>query len=156
MKRLRFRKPVSLDFDHMRMLHREAIEQLELMRTALEAAEHASDRMRDNLDDMASNHWHAYMDVVHMLCMHDQAMGSTMNKFGLKMRESEDSELDTRQSGLPRILLLLLILALLRRHQRMEHVFGMRSGPMGDYLQESSTMEREHMAELVSMINSMV
>lgn len=50
----------------MRMLHREAIEQLELMRTAIEAAEQASDRLRDNLDEMSFNHWHAYMDIMQM------------------------------------------------------------------------------------------
>lgn len=66
MRKLRTRKPVSFDIDHMRMLHHEAIEQLELMRTAIEAAEQASDRLRDNLDDMSFNHWHAYMDIMHM------------------------------------------------------------------------------------------
>lgn len=156
MRILRARKPVSLDLDHMRMLHREAIEQLELMRTSVEAAEQASDRLRDNLDDMAFNHWHAYLDIMHMLCIHDQAMGSAMNRYGMKMRDAEESDTTSRQAGLQRLLLLLLIAALLRRHRRMEHIFNLRSGPMGDYLQENSTMEREHMAELVSMIHNMV
>lgn len=156
MLRLRTRKPVQLDLDHMRMLHHEAIEQLELMRTAVEAAENASDRLRDSLDDMAFNHWHAYMDVMHMLCIHDQAMGSAMNRFGLKMRDAADDDSNPRQLGLQRLLLLLLLAALLRRHRRMEYIFGLRGGPMEDYLKETSTMEREHMAELVSMIHNMV
>lgn len=157
MRRLRARKPTSLDLDHMRLLHREAIEQLELMKTAVEAAEQASDRLRDTLDDMAFNHWHAYMDIMHMLCAHDQAMNSTLNRFGLKMRDdANDDETYSRQSGLQRLLLLLLIAALLRRHRRMEYIFGLRGGPMNDYLQETSTMEREHIAELVSMIHNMI
>lgn len=87
--------------------------------------------------------------------MHDQSMSSAMNRHGLQMREAEGDDAYSRQPDLQRLLLLLLIVALLRRHHRMEYIFGLRSGPMGDYLQESSTMEREHMAELVSMINSM-
>lgn len=67
MRKLRLRRPASLDLDHMRLLHHEAIEQLELMRTAIEAAEQASDGMRDNLDEIALNHWHAYMDIIHKI-----------------------------------------------------------------------------------------
>ena len=91
-----------------------------------------------------------------MLCIHDQAMGTAMNRFGLKMREAADDDSSPRQLGLQRLLLLFVIVALLRRHRRMEYIFGLRGGPMGDYLQETSTMEREHMAELVSMIHSIV
>jgi hypothetical protein len=57
---------MSIDLDHMQTLHEEAIEQLELMKTAIEAGEEAKDNMRDSLDNIAVNHWHAYMDVVHM------------------------------------------------------------------------------------------
>jgi hypothetical protein len=67
LRKLRSRKPMSLDLDHMRMLHEEASDQLELMHTVLEAAEQATDIMRDNLDDMALDHWHAYLDVIHMI-----------------------------------------------------------------------------------------
>lgn len=154
MRKLRIRRQASLDLDHMRMLHHEAIEQLELMRTAIEAAEQANDGMRDSLDEIALNHWHAYMDIIHMVCMHDQGMSSSMKRYGLKMRDNEP-ESEERQSGFQRMLILLLLLALLRRHRRMEYVFGLRGGPMNDYLQESCNMEREHIAELVSMIHNM-
>lgn len=55
---------MSMDLEHIGMLHAEAIEQLDLMYTTLEAAEQASDTMRDSLDDMSVNHWDAYMDVI--------------------------------------------------------------------------------------------
>ncbi len=63
LKRVQTKKPMSLDLEHIRMLHAEAIEQLDLMYTTLEAAEQASDTMRDSLDDMSINHWDAYMDI---------------------------------------------------------------------------------------------
>lgn len=66
LKRIHARKPMSMDLEHIGMLHREAIEQLDLMYTTLEAAEQASDTMRDTLDDMSVNHWDAYMDVMQM------------------------------------------------------------------------------------------
>lgn len=91
-----------------------------------------------------------------MLCIHDEAMGTAMNRYGIKLRETDDSDPILRQAGLQRMLLLLLIVALLRRHRRMEYIFGLRGGPMSDYMQETSTMEREHMAELVSMIHNMI
>jgi len=55
---------MSMDLEHIGMLHAEAIEQLDLMYTTLEAAEQSSDTMRDSLDDMSVNHWDAYMDVI--------------------------------------------------------------------------------------------
>ena len=90
-----------------------------------------------------------------MVCMHDQQMSSSMKRCGLKMRDTEPESEDRQSGSFQRMLLLLLLLALLRRHRRMEYVFGLRSGPMNDYLQESCNMEREHIAELVSMIHNM-
>jgi hypothetical protein len=49
----------------MRRLHQEALEQLDLMRTATEAAEQAIGTMRDTLEIIAMDHWNAYMDVIH-------------------------------------------------------------------------------------------
>jgi hypothetical protein len=57
---------MSMDLEHMCMLHTEAIEQLNLMYTTLEAAEQASDNSRDSLDDISVNHWDAYMDIIQM------------------------------------------------------------------------------------------
>jgi hypothetical protein len=57
---------MSMDLEHMRMLHTEAIEQLDLMYTTLEAAEQASDTIRDSLDDISINHWDAYLDIIQM------------------------------------------------------------------------------------------
>jgi hypothetical protein len=61
------RRYVTLDIEHMRRLHQEAIEQLELLRTALETAEQANGTMRDSLNDIALDHWNAYMDVMHRI-----------------------------------------------------------------------------------------
>jgi len=65
-RKTRDRRYVTLDTEHMRRLHQEAIEQLELMRTAFEAAEQAIGTMRDTLDEIALDHWNNYLDVVHI------------------------------------------------------------------------------------------
>ncbi|WP_050769621.1 hypothetical protein [Thermosinus carboxydivorans] len=67
MRKWRERKPLAMDVDHMQLLHQEAIEQLELLHTALDAMEQATGTMRDNLMEMVENHWHAYQDVLHMI-----------------------------------------------------------------------------------------
>jgi hypothetical protein len=153
LKRFRDRKPMPIDFDHMRMLHQECIEQLELMATALEAIEYATDSIRDALDDMSLNHWAAYLDLIHMICLHDEAMEIAMKKHGVP--DSETSLADNeRQFGSRRILLRLLLPALTRRHKRIEHIFGRQGSPMAEYIKESLAMEREHIAKLVSIIQS--
>ncbi len=155
MRKSRNRKPMSIDLDHMRVMHEEAVEQLELMYSAVEAAEHATDAMRDSLDDMAVNHWRAYLDVVHMICMHDEPMGTIMKKFGMIIQD-EESETEEHVLGAHRILLLLLLLALTRRHNRVIHIFAMHGDPMNEYLNESLIMEREHMANIIAMVESII
>jgi hypothetical protein len=144
-----------MDLEHMGMLHTEAIEQLDLMYTTLEAAEQASDTMRDTLDDISLNHWDAYLDVMHMICMHDDAMRSALKKYDTKMREIQNS-VGERQIALHRVCLLFLLLALLRRHRRLEHIFSMRGNPMSDYFQESLTMEREHISNLITLAQNLI
>ncbi|MDF2570066.1 MAG: hypothetical protein K0R55_1670 [Sporomusa sp.] len=65
MKKPFIRRLLTVDPAHMITLHQEAIEQLELMLTAVEATELASDGVRDTLNNMAETHWEAYMDVIH-------------------------------------------------------------------------------------------
>lgn len=149
----RERKPLTVDIDHMKVLHQEAIEQLDLMRTALEAAVSASGTMRDALDAMAENHWHAYLDGVHMITMHDEALAGIMKKPSV---DNETSEYAERRFTAERNLLLLLMTALSRRHQRFSYLWGVRSTPMSAYYQESMTMEREHIAELIALIETMM
>jgi hypothetical protein len=153
LKKFRDRKLVPIDFDHMRMLHQEGIEQLELMSTSLEAVEYATDSIRDALDDMSLNHWAAYLDLIHMICLHDDAMDVAMKKYGMPSTESSIAE-NERQFGARRLLLRLLLPALIRRHRRIEHIFGRQNTPMTEYIRESLAMEREHMAKLVSIIQS--
>lgn len=157
MRKVRIRKSMSMDIDHMRMLHQEGMEQLELIRTALEAAEHASGSMRDTLDDMAVNHWNAYMDVVHMICRHDEAMDIIMKKYAIELREMNPDN-NEQEFGTRRPLFMLLLLGLMRRHRRFEYLWGwgLRGNPMSDYFKESMTMEREHTAELIAMMQSMM
>lgn len=137
------------------MLHAEAIEQLDLMYTTLEAAEQASDTMRDSLDDMSANHWDAYMDVIHLICMHDEALSSAMKRYSTKLGEAEETP-GERQFSLQRVCLLFLLLALLRHHRRLEHIFKLRSNPMSDYFQESLTMEREHISNLITLTQNLM
>ena len=155
MKRARERRPVTMDLDYLRMLHAEAIEQLELMQSAVTAADQATGTMRDSLDEMAANHWHAYLDVMHMIAMHDEQMPATLNKYGMKMREAEEADNENRLFG-SRLLLGLLLTGLIRRHRRIWNVYGYRGNPMSDYLRDSLNMEREHMAQLIQIIQSIV
>jgi hypothetical protein len=146
---------MSMDLEHIGMLHAEAIEQLDLMYTTLEAAEQASDTLRDGLDDMSVNHWDAYMDVIHLICMHDEAMSSAMKRYSSKMREQQDTP-GERLFSLHRVCLLFLLLTLLRHHRRLEHIFSLRGNPMSDYFQESLTMEREHISNLITMTQNLM
>jgi hypothetical protein len=146
---------MTLDLDYLRTLHAEAIEQLELMQTAIDTAEQSTGTMRDTLDDMATDHWHAYLDVMHMIALHDDAMASTMKKYGMKLRDSEDCDNENSPFS-SRLLLGLLLKGLLRRHRRIWTVYGYHGNPMNDYLRESITMEREHMAEMIQMVQNII
>ena len=150
----RDRKSPTVDVNHMRTLHEEAIEQLELMKTALDAKEESAGTFRDTLDDMAVSHWRAYLDTIHLIIMHDEAMASVVKKYSLTLREQSD-ERDERLGTSP-VLLTLLLLALIRRHRRIWHIYGWRASPMGDYLKESLVMERERVAELIAMAQSLL
>jgi hypothetical protein len=147
-------KSATVDLNHLRTLHEEAIEQLELMKTALDAKEEASGTWRDTLDDMVADHWRAYLDTIHLIIMHDDAMANVVKKYSLALREQND-EGDERLGTSP-ALLTLLLLALIRRHRRISHIYGWRASPMGDYLKESLVMEREHVAELITMAQSLL
>jgi len=140
----------------MKVLNQEAIEQLELMSTALEASELATGTMRDSLDTMAENHWHSYVDILHLIAMHDEDLAATMKKQGTDLRDEEDSEYAERKFAGNRELLLLLLLALIRRHQRFIQLWALRSSPMTDYFKESMAMEREHTSEIIAIIQGMV
>ena len=151
MKKKRDRRPMTVDAEHMRRMHQEAFEQLELLRTALEAADHASGTARDVLDDMAVDHWNDYLDVLHMISLHDDLMHAVLGKHGMSARDSDSLEGQPEYCG-SRLLLLPLLSALSRRHRRFHDVYGWRGHPMSDYLKESMTTEREHMAELIALI----
>ena len=155
MKKTHTRKPMSMDLEHIGQLHAEAIEQLDLMYTTLEAAEQASDTMRDSLDDMSANHWDAYMDVIHLIGMHDEAMSSAMRKYSTKVQEGQNTR-GERKFSLHRVCLLFLLLTLIRHHRRLEHIFSLRGNPMSDYFQESLTMEREHISHLISLTQNLM
>ena len=146
---------MSMDLEHISMLHAESIEQLDLMYTTLEAAEQATDTTRDSLDEMSANHWDAYMDVIHLICMHDEAMNTAMKKYSTNIREIQDNQVEGHFS-IHREFLLFLLLTLLRHHRRLQHIFSLRGNPMNDYFQESLTMEREHVANLIIMAQKLM
>lgn len=150
MRNFRNRKPMPIDFDHMKTLHEECIEQLQLMQTSLESAQLASDAMRDKLDDIANHHWHTYIDVIHLICMHDEAMNTSLKQVGLDLRTEDDTS--EQQYQIKRSLILSLVVALVRRHQRMIYVYNLHGEPMKDYLSESTVIERDCMASIISMI----
>ena len=152
----RERKPLDMDADHMKALHLECYEQLDLMRIALEASEIAAGTMRDNLDSMVENHWHGFLDVMHMIMLHDESFAAIMKKPGMALRTDEKSEYDERPYTVNRLLLIRLVSALARRHQRLVHVWSLRGSPMSEYYKSSMMMEREHIVELISLIQGMV
>lgn len=156
MKKLFSRRPLTVDPAHMITLHQEAIEQLELMNTVVEASEHASDGMRDTLTRMAENHWEAYLDVLHMICMHEESFAAVMKKHGFTTPDSESVETEQRQFFGSRLLIMALLLGLIRRHRRFTYFYSLRANPMGDYIKESVAMEREHIIEMIAMVQNMI
>lgn len=150
---MKVRKQSPLDADHMRMLHREAVEQLELLRSVFDAIVHAIGVYRDNLYQIALSHWHAYLDVMHMLCMHDEKFNAAMQRFGLHEEKKAENENTTEMQ---RALITQLISALTRRHRRFDYYLIARGTPMTEYLQESIALEREHIAELIAMLDNVL
>ncbi|SMC76928.1 hypothetical protein SAMN04488500_108200 [Sporomusa malonica] len=155
MRKVFSRRSLAVDPAHMITLHQEAIEQLELMHTATEAAEQASDGVRDALNTIAENHWEEYTDIIHMISMHDEHFATVMKKHGFTMRDNESAD-NERQFYGSRLLLLALLLGLIRRHRRFAYFYGLRSNPMGDYIKESIAMEREHVAVMIGMVQNMM
>ncbi len=136
----------------MKALHEECIEQLDLMRTALDSAQLASGTMRDTLDNIANHHWHTYIDVIHLICMHDEEMNVSLNKIGLDLRTEADTSENSHQ--IKRVFIASLIHALIRRHQRVIYIYKINGEPMKDYLIESTLVERDCIATIISMIHS--
>lgn len=150
MKYFRGRKIVPIDYDHMKILHEECIEQLELMKVSLESAQLSSDMMRDRLDDMASQQWRAYIDVIHLLCMHDEQLNAQIQKIGMDLRAEDDE----RQYQTKRILLLSLLSALICHHRRVVYIYQVHGDTMKDYLNESSEAERVYIASIIEMVHT--
>lgn len=155
MKLKRDRRPMTVDTEHMRRLHLEAFEQLELLRTVIEAADQASGTARDTLDDIAVDHWNGYLDILHMITLHDDLMAAALRKHGMSLREGDGADSEQEYCG-NRLLLLPLISAMSRRHRRFSDVYGWRGYPQSDYRKESMTAEREHMAELIALIQQIM
>lgn len=92
---------------------------------------------------------------MHLICMHDEAMNSALKRYTPKTGEIEPLA-EERQFALHRVFLLYLLLTLLRHHRRLEHIFKLRGNPMNDYFQESLTMEREHLSNLITMAQKII
>ncbi|MDU2066238.1 MAG: hypothetical protein E6713_15590 [Sporomusaceae bacterium] len=154
--KFREKRPVTLDLDHMKLLHSEAAEQLELMQTALQAAQVTTGTMRDALDQIAVNHWHSYLDILHMISLHDESFAAILQKANLIFRQDETRDEPEENLGDFREPLSLLLLSLIRRHRRFDRVYAFRNNPMGDYLKESLKTERQHVAELIEMVQTLL
>ena len=152
MRFIRNRKPIPIDFDHMKTLHEECIEQLELMKVSLEAAQLANYLLRDKLDNIATKHWHTYIDMIHILCMHDEVMNLSMKKIGLDIALNDT--IVEQQYQTKRILLLGLLRALIRHHQRIIYIYNVDAEPTKDYLDESVPLDREYLVNIIEMIHN--
>ena len=152
MRKFRLRRTVTVDVEHMQNMHHEAIEQLDIMHKVLETAQLATGSLRDTLDELAGDYWQAYMEVVHMICRHDEAMDHIMKKHTIRMTQT-DSEQDDQYVAARRPLLLSVLQTLLRCHRRFEYLWGLvlKGSPMSSYFNESMSIEREHTAELISI-----
>lgn len=148
----RNQKPPSIDVDHMKALHDECIEQLELMKACLEAAQLASYLMRDKLDTIATSHWHSYMDIVHLICMHDDLMNISMKKIGLDITRNDTAV--EQQYQTKRLLILGLLRTLLRHHRRIIYMYNVTGEPTKDYLSDSAPLEREYLVNIIEMIHN--
>jgi len=89
-----------------------------------------------------------------MIEMHDETMASVMSKHEITLRDSDSIERAGQELYNNHPLLMLLLRALTRRHRRFWDIYGLRGNPMNEYLKESMTVEREHMAELISMVQN--
>lgn len=152
MRFTRSRRLPSVDFDHMKNLHEECIEQLALAAVSLESAQLANDLMRDKLDDMARAHWNSYIEVIHLICLHDESMNIAIKKIGLDMRSDDAAPEEQYQRR--RFLLLSLLRTLIRHHQRMIYVYNLHGEPGKDYIDASAIPEREYISTILEMIHT--
>jgi hypothetical protein len=84
-------------------------------------------------------------------------MASAMKKYQIGTRSEELEAQQVNQSIFANQLLLIhLVNALSRRHRRFCDIYGWRGNPMSEYLKESMTVEREHIAELIGMIQDTI
>ena len=65
----------SVDTDHLAKLHREAVDVLSLLSSALMCASSADGEVRDMLDTIAQDHLTAYLDLLHTISLHDTSIG---------------------------------------------------------------------------------
>lgn len=152
MRFTRSRRLPSLDFDHMKALHEECVEQLQLMNSTLAASNLASGNMRDTLDDIVQAHWNAYIETIHLLCMHDEITNNAIKKIGLDLRVGDDLAEPQYQNNRP--LISNLVQALSQLHQRMITVYKLHNLPGRDYLKESAEAEQEYVAAMIEMIHT--
>ena len=148
------RKASAIDFDHIKHLHDECIEQLELMKISLESAQLSNDEVRDQLDSMAQNHWQLYLDTLHILSMHDNDLKESLLKVGLNTR-SEQSDQE-KEYQVKRVLLLSLITGLIKRHRRMGYVFSNQNSPAKDFLSIAAPIERDYLVTTITIIHDLI
>ena len=83
-------------------------------------------------------------------------MSTVMKKHQIGTRDDGTSEEAEQSVFTNQLLLLHLLRALSRRHRRFWDIYGWRGNPMSEYLNESMTVEREHIAELIGMVQDTI
>ncbi|WIW71630.1 hypothetical protein [Anaerosinus gibii] len=148
------RKAAAIDYAHVKYLHDECIEQLELMKISLESAQLSNDEIRDQLDYMAQNHWQFYLDTLHLLSMHDNDLKDSLLKVGLNARNTESNQ--EKEYQVKRVLLLALTTSLIKRHRRMEYVFSNQNNPAKDFLSLAAPIERDYLVTTITIIHNLI
>ncbi|XER12680.1 hypothetical protein SATMO3_29080 [Sporomusa aerivorans] len=90
-----------------------------------------------------------------MICMHDDSLAAVMKKHGFKINDNELADTERQLLG-SRLLILALLPGLIRRHRRFVYYYGLRTNPMGEYVKESISLEREHLTELIGMVQNII
>ncbi len=147
-------KSTVVDYDHIKHLHEECIEQLELMKISLESAQLSNDEIRDQLDAMAQSHWQLYLDTLHLLSMHDNELKLALLQVGLNLRSEDPGQ--EKEYQIKRVLLLTLLISLIKRHRRMIYVSTNQNNPAKDFLLAASTIEREYLVTTIGIVNHLI
>lgn len=161
MKKNRAPKNVAPQAETLRRLHEEAAEQLEMMHPLTEALAKTPDPLRRQLETLLLDHWHAYLEIMHLIVLQDDALYQAMKNFNMDMRQSPLWEQSATPAGEERQLffalavLPFLLYALAARHRYLWRRWDWRDGAAA-YFSVSLQMTKDHIAALTALVHSMI